>query len=332
MDRSTSLSTVVDWGAYSSWNLWMAQYTCSWISGACNGYLAKKTISQFSQWKSSTTMKSYWVNYVNDEYQNILSGIILSHQLVNGVIPSATFCQWSYQLKGGVNTKLSLTRKLNGFDMLLLQVIGTNGEVSTLSDSSMNSAQMDIYVSSALNFAYDKLVVQAVYLQDSYSSQYSITITEDSKSSDNTVIGIIVLLLISCTSVVVCTCWFVIIRAIIKGRAYRSFVRYQREYQEERQKNNENRLELLLIEIPIVSYDQSVVQFSQTNWIIWLENFISGAKVRVMPEWKHVFHVNWVDVWLKSKINEELRCAHWSIILKTQEEIAQLEQMKAEEK
>ena len=87
--------------------------------------------------------------------------------------------------------------------MLQLQVEGTNGEVATLTDASMSSTQMDVYVSSSLSFASDKLKVQAVYLQDTYSSQYSITITEDSKSSDNTVIGIIVLLLISCTSVVV---------------------------------------------------------------------------------------------------------------------------------
>ena len=149
--------------------------------------------------------------------------------------------------------------------MIQLQVEGTNGEIATLSDSSISSAQMEVYVSSNLNFASDKLTVQTVYLQDCYSSQDSIIITEDSKSSDNTIIGIIVLLLISCTSVVICTCCFVIIRAIFKGRAYRNFVRYQREFQVERQRNNENRLELLLIEIPSVSYNPGVIQFSQTN-------------------------------------------------------------------
>ena len=128
-------------------------------------------------------MRSYCLNYYTTNYLPIYNGIVLQHKLFEGVIPAATYWRWSLQLTSGVITKISLSRRLNGIEIIKIQVLGKEGQVNSLTDPTDGSYSSDLYVSSGiLNFEPDKLIVESVYTQISYNEEYNITFLEYSSS------------------------------------------------------------------------------------------------------------------------------------------------------
>ena len=110
-----------------------------------------------------------------------------------------------------------------------------------------------------------KIEIKTVFLVNSTKTNYYIELKPHSSSSGNALVGLITILLGVCVIIVISTCAFTIIRALLKARMNR----YNRERNFRRQRvvreQNIARVARILDENPSLHYKNMQVTFDQTS-------------------------------------------------------------------
>ena len=314
-DEKRALSV---WDRANSCNVWNAEYYWVWEDDECDGYMnGTKEMSYFEEWSTQDSLINYCSMYSASSYVTLPDdGVNLTHQTYEGNIEQGIYWIWKYDVDFNKIHTMYFRRQSLDDQQIEVYLYGSEDTNITVGNNELLRYHNDLNIYNAR-----RIEVKTVFLVNSTKTNYYIELKPHSSSSGNALVGLITILLGVCVIIVISTCAFTIIRALLKARMNR----YNRERNFRRQRvvreHNIARVARILDENPSLQYKNMQVTFDQTSWIIWLEDFKSNEKVRKLPEWEHIFHTKCVDEWIHSREPDNITCPLCNIKLLTKSEI-----------